>query len=128
MSLPTVRHRPPTAEIDVLADAVRALLQALDRRHVDLTRLDRAPEVVRVVSAMHCAELAAESWRRFGRLRGPWRPKTPRSAPRWIGPRRSWERSRSAEPTNENAQGRACASSQSGAYVGWEVILVSRLP
>lgn len=66
MSLPTVRHRPPAAEIDVLCDAVRALLHALDRRHVDLTRLDRAPEVVRVVGAMHCAEIAAQVWRRHG--------------------------------------------------------------
>jgi hypothetical protein len=74
MPLPVERIRPPSLEIIVLGDAVRSLLARLDRRHVDLSRLDRDPAVSRVTAALHCAELAAERWHHY-------------ADPLWLGSR-----------------------------------------
>lgn len=74
MPLPVERIRPPSLEIIVLADSVRHLLAMLDRRHVDLSRLDRDPAVTRLTAALHCAELAAERWHQY-------------ADPLWLGSR-----------------------------------------
>jgi hypothetical protein len=52
-----------------MADAVRALLQALEYRRVDLTRLAEDPNVRRVVAAMTACELTAEAWRQHADAR-----------------------------------------------------------
>lgn len=46
-----------------MADAVRDLLQALERRRVDLSKLHADPHVRRVTASLTVLELTAERWR-----------------------------------------------------------------